>query len=141
MQSKLLTALGLLFALMIRRPASEPLEYVATSFVVANRTVVVYSETLSTNHVLDPAALVSFSGSEIAILSPMSYGRRTKMSRMPKKYLEEAGPNMNEKEKKNAENDRIGSHIYHREDASVRLPRWMRQERANHALHSPESQR
>ena len=90
--------------------------------MVANLTVVVYSETLSTNHVLDPAALVSFSGSEIAILSPMSYGRRTKMSRMPKKYLEEAGPNMNEKEKKNAENDRIGSHIYHRIETSVRLP-------------------
>ena len=62
-----LTAFGLLLALMTRSLASEPFEYVATSLVVANLTVVVKSDTFSTNHVLDPPALVSFAGSERAI--------------------------------------------------------------------------
>lgn len=95
---------------MIRRRASEPFEYVATSFVVANLTVVVKTVTFSTNHVLDPDALVSLSGSEMAILSPVSYGRLTKIKSIPSKYLLLAGPNINENEKKNAENESIGSH-------------------------------
>lgn len=74
---------GLRFALMILNLAKLPLEYVATSFVVAKRTVVVYNDTFSTNQVLDPDALVSWSGGEIATLSPMSYGRLTKIKRIP----------------------------------------------------------
>ena len=74
---------GLRFAFMILNLAKLPFEYVATSFVVAKRTVVVYNETFSTNQVLDPDALVSSSGAEMATLSPMSYGRLTKIKRIP----------------------------------------------------------
>ncbi len=48
--------------------------YVATSFVVANRTVVENKETFSTNQVDDPLGLVSVAGFEVAMRSPMSYG-------------------------------------------------------------------
>ena len=68
---------------MILNLAKLPLEYVATSFVVAKRTVVEYNDTFSTNQVLDPDALVSSPGAEIATLSPMSYGRLTKIKRIP----------------------------------------------------------
>lgn len=61
------TALGDLFALMIRKRANEPLDNVATSLVVAKRTVVVNRVTRSTNHVLDPVPDVSDEGSDVAI--------------------------------------------------------------------------
>ncbi len=47
--------------------------YVATSFVVAKRTVVVNKVMLSTNQVEDPLGLVSLAGFDVAILSPISY--------------------------------------------------------------------
>ena len=55
----------------------------ATSLVVANRTVVANKVTRSTNHVEDPLGFVSFLGFDVAILSPMSYGRLTKIKRSP----------------------------------------------------------
>lgn len=63
----LIMALGDLFAFMIRKRASEPLDKVATSLVVAKRAVVVKRVTRSTNHVLDPVPDVSVDGSEVAI--------------------------------------------------------------------------
>ena len=42
-----------------------------------------YNDTFSTNQVLDPDALVSTSGGEIATLSPISYGRLTNIKRIP----------------------------------------------------------
>lgn len=71
---------------MIRVVAKEPLARVATSFVDAKRTVVVYKSTFSTNQVDDPSLLVLVAGSEIAIRSPISYGRRIKMKRIPCNY-------------------------------------------------------
>ena len=65
-------ALGDLLALMIRRAARLPLEYVAVSLVVAKRTVVVNNVTLSTYHVGLPLIFVSDFGLLVAILSPMS---------------------------------------------------------------------
>ena len=76
---------GLRFALMILSCAILPFEYVATSFVVANLTVVVKRVTLSTYHVDDPSGDVSDFGLDVAILSPISYGLRTKIRRRPSK--------------------------------------------------------
>ena len=78
-------ALGDRFALMIRRLANDPLEYVATSFVVANLTVVVNNVTRSTNQVEEPLGDVSVLGLDVAILSPISYGLLRKMSKRPSK--------------------------------------------------------
>lgn len=63
----LITALGDLFALIILNRANDPLDNVATSLVVAKRTVVVNRVTRSTNHVLDPVPDVSDEGSDVAI--------------------------------------------------------------------------
>lgn len=76
-------ALGDRLALMIRRTARLPLEYVATSFVDAKRTVVENRVTLSTYQVAEPFGSVSLEGSDVAIRSPMSYGRLTNMRRSP----------------------------------------------------------
>lgn len=108
----LIKAFGDLLALMIRRRAIDPLDNVATSLVVAKRAVVVNKVTRSTNHVEDPVPDVSFDGFEVATcqfriavinveqvermnhylfltvtltLSPMSYGRLTKISKRPSK--------------------------------------------------------
>jgi hypothetical protein len=59
--------LGDLLALMILNRANDPLDNVATSLVVAKRTVVVKRDTRSTNQVLDPVADVSVAGSDVAI--------------------------------------------------------------------------
>lgn len=63
----LIDALGDLLALMILNRANDPLDNVATSLVVAKRTVVVKRDTRSTNQVLDPVADVSVAGSDVAI--------------------------------------------------------------------------
>ena len=108
----LIKAFGDLLALMIRKRAIDPLDNVATSLVVAKRAVVVNKVTRSTNHVEDPVPDVSFEGFEVATcgfgravihveqverinhhlsqqialtLSPMSYGRLTKISKSPSK--------------------------------------------------------
>lgn len=60
---------------MILSEARLPFEYVATSFVVAKRTVVVNRVTCSTNHVDEPDGLVSSDGLDSAILSPTENGR------------------------------------------------------------------
>ena len=47
-------------------------------------------------------------------LSPISYGRRTKINRMPSKYFEEAGPNTElEKERDVSELVRVGVKTKH----------------------------
>ena len=96
---------------MIRKLASDPFENVATSLVVAKRTVVEYRVTFSTNQVLEPDGLVSDWGSLIAILSPMSNGLLTKIKRRPEKYWEDEGPNINENDMKRVLNDISGCHI------------------------------
>lgn len=60
-------ALGDLLALIILNRANDPLDNVATSLVVAKRTVVVKRDTRSTNQVLDPVGDVSVAGSDVAI--------------------------------------------------------------------------
>jgi len=62
-----INALGDLLALIIRKRAKDPFDNVATSFVVANRAVVVNKVTLSTNQVLLPVTDVSCEGIEVAI--------------------------------------------------------------------------
>lgn len=52
---------------MILRRARLPFDNVATSFVVANRAVVVNRVTRSTNHVLEPVPDVSVDGLDVAI--------------------------------------------------------------------------
>ena len=70
----LITALGDLFALIILNRANDPLDNVATSLVVAKRTVVVNRVTRSTNHVLDPVPDVSDEGSDVAICQEIPCG-------------------------------------------------------------------
>ena len=70
----LITALGDLFALIILNRANDPLDNVATSLVVAKRTVVVNRVTRSTNHVLDPVPDVSDEGSDVAICREIPCG-------------------------------------------------------------------
>jgi hypothetical protein len=97
------------FALTILNLASEPFEYVATSLVEAYLTVVVKRVTFSTNHVLDPAELVSVDGLERLILSPISYGRRTNIIRIPSKNVDDADPNMKARLRKNVHIDVSGA--------------------------------
>lgn len=54
--------------------------------MAAKRTVVENRVTLSTYQVTEPFGSVSFEGSDVAIRSPMSYGRLTNMRRSP--YVE-----------------------------------------------------
>jgi outer membrane receptor for Fe3+-dicitrate len=63
----LTVALGDRFALMILKRASDPLDNVATSLVVAKRAVVEKSVTRSTNQVLEPVPGVSVEGLDVAI--------------------------------------------------------------------------
>ena len=70
----LITALGDRFALIILNRANDPLDNVATSLVVAKRTVVVNRVTRSTNHVLDPVPDVSDEGSDVAICQEIPCG-------------------------------------------------------------------
>jgi hypothetical protein len=74
---------------MILEPAKEPFANVEYSLVVPSLTLVVYRSTFSTTH--PPAGGPSVStvafGSKNTTLSPILYGFRTNMRRIPYKWV------------------------------------------------------